>query len=84
MRFFPILCCILLPALPAVAKNFPKAEKTAHRQGNKAFKKSVQEIAEKDLRMYATRLASAEYEGRGTGDKGERMATSYLAAFFRG
>ncbi|MBB06729.1 MAG: hypothetical protein CMN03_00480 [Roseibacillus sp.] len=84
MRFFPILCCILLPALPAVAKNFPKAEKTAHRQGNKAFKKSVQEITEKDLRMYATRLASAEYEGRGTGDKGERMATSYLAAFFRG
>ena len=84
MRFPALLCCILIPFLSAAAKTFPEAEKTAHRQGNKALRKSVQEIVEKDLRMYVTRLASAEYEGRGTGDKGERMATSYLAAFFKG
>ena len=79
-----LLSCILFLALPAAARTFPEAERTAHEQGGKALKQSVQGIAEKDLRNYVTRLASPEYEGRGTGDKGERMATAYLAAFLEG
>ena len=79
-----LLSCILFLALPAAARTFPEAEQTAHEQGGKALKQSVQGLAEKDLRNYVTRLASPEYEGRGTGDKGERMATAYLAAFLEG
>ncbi len=83
-RISRLLSCVLFLALPASARTFPEAEQTAHKQGGKALKQSVQGISEKDLRNYVTRLASPEYEGRGTGDKGERMATSYLAAFFEG
>ena len=79
-----LLSCILFLALPAAARTFPEAEQTAHEQGGKALKQSVQGISKKDLRNYVTRLASPEYEGRGTGDKGERMATAYLAAFLEG
>jgi len=79
-----LLSCILFLALPAAARTFPEAERTAHEQGGTALKQSVQDISEKDLRNYVTRLASPQYEGRGTGDKGERMATSYLAAFLEG
>ena len=84
MKLPAILCCPLIPFLTAVGETFPEAEKTARMQGSEALNKSVQEIAEKDLRRYVTRLASPEYEGRGTGDKGERMATAYLATFFEG
>ena len=34
-----------------------------------------------DLRAYVGVLASREYEGRGTGLKGERMATAYVAKY---
>ena len=79
-----LLSCILFLALPAAARTFPEAEQIAQEQGGKALKQSVQGISEKDLHNYVTRLASPQYEGRGTGDKGERMATAYLAAFHEG
>ncbi|MDG2487570.1 MAG: M28 family peptidase, partial [Roseibacillus sp.] len=83
MRLMPFAFACLI-ALSATAETFEKAERIARKQGNRALKQSGAGLSEKDLRKYATRLASAQYEGRGTGDKGERMATSYLAAFFRG
>ena len=83
MRLMPFAFACLI-ALPATAETFEKAERIARKQGNRALKQSGAGLSERDLRKYATRLASAQYEGRGTGDKGERMATSYLAAFFRG
>ena len=76
------LACLI--AFPAAAETFEKAERIARKQGKRALKQSASGLSENDLRTYVTRLASAQYEGRGTGDKGERMATSYLATFFRG
>jgi len=83
MRLFPFLLASLI-AFPAAAETFEKAERIARKQGKRALKQSAAGLSENDLRNYVTRLASAQYEGRGTGDKGERMATSYLATFFRG
>lgn len=83
MRLIPlVLGCLLV--LQATAETFEKAERIANKQGKRALKQSAAGIVEGDLRTYVTRLASAQYEGRGTGDKGERMATAYLATFFRG
>ena len=83
MRLIPlVLGCLLV--LQATAETFEKAERIANKQGRRALKQSAAGIVEGDLRTYVTRLASAQYEGRGTGDKGERMATAYLATFFRG
>ena len=64
------------------AKEFPKAEAKAKEHGKSAFQNSSESINQKDLKNFLERLASEEYEGRGTGDKGERMATEYLASFF--
>ncbi|MGB0145389.1 MAG: M28 family peptidase [Akkermansiaceae bacterium] len=66
------------------ANEFANAEATATRQGMMAIGATSAAINQKDLRRYVTRLASREYEGRGTGDQGERMATAYLASFFKG
>ena len=65
------------------AKEFPKAEAKAKEHGKSAFQNSSESINQKDLKNFLERLASEEYEGRGTGDKGERMATEYLASFFK-
>ena len=73
----------VLPA-SGFANEFAAAEATATKQGRTALESSSAAITEADLRRYVTRLASTEYEGRGTGDKGERMATAYLATFFEG
>ena len=83
MRLIPFVLVCLIASL-AAAETFEKAERIARKQGNRALKKSAAELSEDDLRNYVTRLASEQYEGRGTGDKGERMATSYLASFFNG
>ncbi|RAK64068.1 M28 family peptidase [Hymenobacter edaphi] len=40
-------------------------------------------ITEADLRKHLTVLASDEYEGRETGEKGQKMAADYLAARFK-
>ena len=74
----------LAPIHAALANEHAAAEATAIEQGRTALGASTAAITEADLRRYITRLASAEYEGRGTGDKGERMATAYLATFFEG
>ena len=66
------------------ANEFANAEATATRHGMTALSATSAAINQKDLRRYVTRLASREYEGRGTGDQGERMATAYLASFFKG
>ena len=65
-----------------LAKDFPEAEKKANEHGKVATTSSSPSINQKDLKKFLERLASNEYEGRGTGDKGERMATAYLASFF--
>ena len=75
---------LTLASLCLQAGEFKAAESIATGHGQKAVATSAPAIAEADLRRFVTRLASAEYEGRGTGDKGERMATAYLAAFFEG
>ena len=61
-----------------------EAELTGAGYGKSALEAGVPAVTENDLRRYVTRLASAEFEGRGTGDPGERMATAYLAAFLEG
>ena len=76
------LICLSL-GLVSSAKEFPKAEATAKEHGKTDFKNSSESINQDDLKSFLERLASAEYEGRGTGDKGERMATEYLATFFQ-
>ena len=65
-----------------LAKDFSEAEKKANEHGKAATTSSSPSINQKDLKNFLERLASNEYEGRGTGDKGERMATAYLASFF--
>ncbi|MEM9480707.1 MAG: M28 family peptidase [Verrucomicrobiota bacterium] len=59
-----------------------EAETKASDQGRKAVELSSAAITTGDLKRYVNRLASKEFEGRGTGDRGERVATSYLASFF--
>ena len=70
----------------SLAKELPvaAAEKQAVAQGLLALQRSEAAITEQDLRRYVTRLSSAEYEGRGTGDLGEKMATAYLARYWKG
>jgi len=63
---------------------FAAAESNASGHGRFALEASTAAITSGDLRRYVSRLASTEYEGRGTGDRGERMATAYLATFFEG
>ena len=40
-------------------------------------------ITQEDLRRHLTVLASDEYEGRETGEKGQKMAADYIAARFK-
>jgi len=73
-----------LSSFATAANEHAAAEATAADHGKGALEATAAAITEADLRRYVTRLASAEYEGRGTGDRGERMATAYLATFFEG
>ncbi|MGB0774891.1 MAG: hypothetical protein ACPGUY_03535, partial [Akkermansiaceae bacterium] len=77
---------LLISASLTLAKEhpFPAAEKVASGQGKSALESSSPKISQADLEKFVKRLASPEYEGRGTADKGERMATAYVAAFWRG
>ena len=86
-NFFRYLClfCIFLLNLSLSAKeDFAKAEETAAKHGQQALENSSDAISICDLERYVHLLASQEYEGRGTGGRGERMATAYLAEFFKG
>ncbi|WP_291722316.1 M28 family peptidase [Bernardetia sp.] len=45
--------------------------------------KYVQHINEKDMEKHLSILASDEYEGRETGEKGQKMAAEYIANHFK-
>lgn len=79
-----LLLPLLLVGPTLLAEEFKEAEEKASKQAEEALMASKAEVTEADLKNYVTRLASREYEGRGTGLKGERMATAYLAGFFNG
>ncbi len=76
-------CLILIDEGQTHARDFAEAESDAQAHGKSAVESSNAEITTKDLRQYVTRLASVEYEGRGTSDRGGRMATAFLASFFQ-
>ncbi len=77
-----LMAVAMLP--PAAANEFAAAEASASGHGVDALVMTTPAIAEADLRCHVNRLASEEYEGRGTADRGERMATAYVASFFEG
>ena len=64
------------------AADFSDAEANAKGHGKSTVESSSAEITAGDLKQYVDRLASTEYEGRGTADRGGRMATAFLAGFF--
>lgn len=73
LLFLLSLTCVQAETLPVVE---------AVAEGVEAAKSSAPEIVVKDLEQFVRRLASEQYEGRGTGDPGEVRATAYLASFF--
>lgn len=79
-----LIAAWLLTGRALIANDFAAAEAVASAHGRSALEAAVAEIAIADLRSYVQQLASDEYEGRGTGDRGERMATAYVASFFEG
>ena len=82
-KSLPLLACLILAGTGhAHATDFAAAESVAQGHGKSAVESSSGEISTGDLKQYVNRLASVEYEGRGTADRGGRMATAFLAAFF--
>lgn len=63
---------------------YKEAEKIGADHGREALQSSAPEILEADLEKILSRLTSKQFSGRLTGEPGERMATSYLAEFFKG
>ncbi len=55
----------------------------AMKKGPSAPGKYAETIQANDLRKHLTILASDEYEGRETGEKGQKMAAVYIADFFK-
>ncbi|MDE0571624.1 MAG: M28 family peptidase [Verrucomicrobiales bacterium] len=86
LKYFTVHCAtvILFSICQSKGADFPEAEAKAKEHGQSAIESSAATINQGDLKNFLERLASEEYEGRGTGDKGERMATAYLASFFEG
>lgn len=82
--FFSCFCLTLLGHQLSAKSDFPEAEAKAAEHGRQALENSSDAISICDLERYLQCLASQEYEGRGTGGRGERMATAYLAEFFKG
>ncbi|MEM9016891.1 MAG: M28 family peptidase, partial [Verrucomicrobiota bacterium] len=84
MRF--LLSIFLAFATPFFlhANNFSEAERIGDKLGTEALDSSEAGIAFSDLEDFVSTLASDQFEGRGTGDPGERMATEYFAAFLEG
>ncbi len=74
---------LLISAGHCRADDFSAAEAKARGHGTSAIENSSAAISTRDLRQYVSRLASVEYEGRGTADRGGRMATAFLASFFK-
>ena len=86
LKYFSVHCftVVLFSICLSKGADFPEAEAKAKEHGQSAIESSAATINQGDLKNFLERLASEEYEGRGTGDKGERMATAYLASFFEG
>ena len=86
LTLFAVHCVtvVLFSICQSKGADFPEAEAEAKKHGQSAIESSAAAINQGDLKNFLERLASKEYEGRGTGDKGERMATAYLASFFEG
>ena len=73
LKYFTTHCVavILFSICQSSGADFPKAEAKAKEHGQSAIKSSAATINQGDLKNFLERLASEEYEGRGTGDKGE-------------
>lgn len=84
MRFFPLLFLAFATSISLGANRFSEAEMIGDGLGKKALESSETEIAVSDLEEFVSTLASDQFEGRGTGDPGERMATEYFATFLEG
>ena len=86
LKYFAVHCftVVLFSICQSTGADFPEAEAKAKEHGKSAIESSSATINQNDLKNFLEKLASEEYEGRGTGDKGERMATAYLASFFEG
>lgn len=54
----------------------------AMKKGPASPDKYAETITASDLRTHLTILASDEYEGRETGEKGQKMAAEYISGFF--
>lgn len=82
--FFSLtLSVLVLSSFPAGANSlFERAETVGAEHGKSSLENTEAAITEADLRQYIERMTSEEFEGRGTGDPGERMATAYVASFF--
>ncbi|KAA9331493.1 M28 family peptidase [Hymenobacter busanensis] len=83
-------CVALAPASQAVAQGKTKVKtKTKTEQPATAAPATdwsvnyANTITQEDLRQHLSVLASDEYEGRETGEKGQKMAAAYLAQQFR-
>ncbi|MEM6916975.1 MAG: PA domain-containing protein, partial [Verrucomicrobiota bacterium] len=66
------------------ADDFSEAVRIGGELGTEALESSETGIALSDLEEFVSTLASDRFEGRGTGDPGERMATEYFATFLEG
>ena len=81
----PLCFFVTFAALSSLGANpFSEAESVGGELGKEALESSETGIAVSDLEAFVTTLASDQFEGRGTGDPGERMATEYFAAFLEG
>ena len=80
----PLALLCAFPYWGVANPGFSEAEDIAREHGREALEATSPAISSCDLEKYVTLLASPEYEGRGTGGKGERMATAYLAEYFKG
>ena len=81
----PLCFFVTFAALSSLGANpFSEAESVGGELGKEALESSETGIAVSDLEAFVTTLASDQFEGRGTGDPGERMATEYFATFLEG
>lgn len=81
--YFPLIVSVVSGAAIAKEAADLDAVKRASGHGAVALERSEVGIVRADLERYVKRLASVEYEGRGTGDVGERMATAYLERYWK-
>ena len=82
---FAAACSVTLPATAQKVKG-KKANKTASAASAPSVDLSAtyaNTITQEDLRKHLSIIASDEYEGRETGEKGQKMAAAYIAKQFQ-